>query len=64
MANSFAVKESQQKRRERRANERDSRRRLVAFGLFCADNQEAAEEYLSRADRAIAVERARAKGEI
>ncbi len=37
---------------------------LVAFDLFCIENQQAAEEYLSRADRAIAVERARAKGEI
>lgn len=64
MAHDLAVKERQRLRRERRAQQREARRTIMAFQIFHSERPQDADEYMARADRAIAVEHARAKGEL
>jgi len=54
----------QTRRRQLRAQKRALQRIVLAFELFQADRQSDADDYLSRADRVLAVSHARAKGEL
>lgn len=57
-------REYQTRRRQLRVQKRAMQRIVLAFELFQTDRSAEADEYLGRADRALAVSHARAKGEL